>query len=68
MPDMSGFEYMDWLKNNPVTRHIPVVFVSSHAEPDVVSCATLYDIKGYIKKPVNPRLLKERIHEILAQR
>jgi putative two-component system response regulator len=68
MPDISGFEYMEWLKNNPVTRHIPVIFVSSHAQPEIVSRATMYDIKGYIKKPVDPRLLKERIIEALVQK
>jgi putative two-component system response regulator len=68
MPDISGFEYMEWLKENPVTRHIPVIFVSSHAQPEIVSRATHYEIKGYIKKPVDPRLLKERIHEVFTQK
>jgi putative two-component system response regulator len=68
MPDMNGFEYMDWLKNNPVTRHIPVIFISSHAEPTFVVRATRYDVKGYIKKPVDPKLLRERVNEALSKK
>jgi CheY-like chemotaxis protein len=68
MPEISGFEYMDWLKKNPVTRHIPVIFVSSHAQPEIVEQASHFDIKGYIKKPVEPKLLRERIHEALAKK
>jgi putative two-component system response regulator len=68
MPDVSGFEYMDWLKSNPVTRHIPVIFISSHAQPEIVQQAARYDVLGYIKKPVVPNLLKERIHEVFAKK
>jgi CheY-like chemotaxis protein len=68
MPEVSGFEYMDWLKKNPVTRHIPVIFVSSHAQAEIVEQASHFDIKGYIKKPVEPKLLMERVHEALAQK
>lgn len=68
MPEVSGFEYMDWLKKNPVTRHIPVIFVSSHAQPEIVEHASHFDIKGYIKKPVEPKLLRERVNEALAKK
>jgi CheY-like chemotaxis protein len=68
MPGMSGFEYMEWLKKNPATRHIPVIFVSSHAQPEIVQQATQYDIAGYIKKPVDPKLLREKIHEVFSKK
>jgi putative two-component system response regulator len=68
MPGVSGFDYMEWLKNNPVTKNIPVMFISSHSEAVVVKAATQYDIKGYIKKPVEPELLKQRINELLSKK
>lgn len=61
MPGESGFEYMQWLKSNLVTRHIPVLFISAHSEPEIVRYAAQFKVKGYIKKPVEPELLKERI-------
>lgn len=29
MPDMNGFEFCEMLKDNPRTRHIPVIFIST---------------------------------------
>jgi putative two-component system response regulator len=68
MPGMSGFEYVDWLKSNPVTRHIPVLFISSHAQPEIVVKALQHDVEGYIKKPVDPKLLKEKIHAVFSKK
>lgn len=68
MPGVSGFEYIDWLKKNPVTRHIPVIFISSHAQPEFVQTASRLDVKGYIKKPADPRLLRERVREVLSKK
>jgi putative two-component system response regulator len=68
MPGESGFEYLERLKKNPVTQHVPVMFLSSHGEPEVVSYASRLDIKGYIKKPVAPQILKQRVHDVLYKK
>ena len=67
MPEVTGFEYLNWLKQNPITRSIPVIFVSSHSEAEIVQYAAQQDIKGFIKKPVDPNLLKKRVHEVLEK-
>jgi putative two-component system response regulator len=68
MPGESGFEYLERLKKNPVTQHVPVMFLSSHGEPEVVFYASRLDIKGYIKKPVAPQILKQRVHDVLYKK
>src|ERR1035438_2173084 len=29
MPEMDGFETAEWLRSNPKTRHLPIIFVSA---------------------------------------
>jgi response regulator RpfG family c-di-GMP phosphodiesterase len=68
MPGESGFEYFERLKADPLTQNIPVMFLSSHAEPEVVSYAARLDIKGYIKKPVEPQTLKQRVYDVFSKK
>ncbi|MFP3090812.1 response regulator [Treponema sp. TIM-1] len=67
MPEMSGFEFVEQLRNNPgysEQKDIPIIFVTSHETPDVieriVSCGA-----GYVVKPVVPRILLEKVNSIL---
>jgi putative two-component system response regulator len=68
MPGESGFEYLERLKSDMVTQHIPVMFLTAHAESDVVSHASHLDIKGYIKKPVDPQILHQKVYEVLHKK
>ena len=70
MPEMDGFEVCRKLKNNTITRQIPVIFLT--ARNDVQD-----EIKGlelgavdYVGKPINSQLLKRRVatHLSLAKR
>jgi putative two-component system response regulator len=68
MPGESGFEYLERLKSNPITQHIPVIFLTSHAEAEIVEHASQFDIKGYLKKPVDSLTLKQKIYEVLRKK
>ncbi len=70
MPEMDGFEVCRKLKNDTLTRQIPVIFLT--ARNDVHD-----EIKGlelgavdYVSKPINGPLLKRRVatHLSLAER
>lgn len=63
MPDMDGFETAEFLRLNPKTRHIPIIFVT----------AGIWDQKqqfkgyeqgavDYIIKPFEPMVLKSKVH------
>jgi putative two-component system response regulator len=68
MPGESGSDYLERLKTDPVTQHVPVMFLTAHAESDVVSHVSHLDIKGYIKKPVDLQILKHKIHDVLNRK
>jgi signal transduction histidine kinase/CheY-like chemotaxis protein len=60
MPEMSGFEFVDRLRNNAEQKDIPVIFVTSHEAPDVIERVVSYGA-GYVVKPVIPRILLEKV-------
>lgn len=70
MPDMDGFETCRRLKLNPITRHIPVIFVT--AKNDTIDEQQGFELGAvdYIAKPISPPILKIRIqtHLTLASR
>jgi len=61
MPEMDGFTVCKALKDNPVTKNVPVIFVTANNE-------TVDEVHGfelgavdYIAKPVTPILVKARV-------
>jgi PleD family two-component response regulator len=63
MPEMSGFELVDRMRNNPEhpeQKEIPVIFVTSHETPDMVEQVVSRGA-GYVVKPVVPRVLLEKV-------
>jgi CheY-like chemotaxis protein len=68
MPEMSGFEFVERLRNNPghpEQKNIPVIFVTSHEAPDIIERAVSRGA-GYVVKPVVPRILLEKVNSVLA--
>jgi len=54
MPDMDGYEATRKLNNDPVTRDIPIVFVSSKSQKADKLWAQMQGGKGYVTKPYTP--------------
>jgi len=59
MPDMDGYEVCRLLKSNPVTRNIPVVFLTAQMENHQKGLEI--GAVGYLTKPVKSSLLMESI-------
>ena len=51
MPDMDGYEATRKLNNDPKTRDIPIVFVSSKSQKADKLWAQMQGGKGYVTKP-----------------
>lgn len=68
MPDMDGYETCQKLRVNPVTRDIPVIFVTSNTEANQI--AKGFEVGGvdYITKPFNPQELKARVSNHLSMK
>lgn len=65
MPNMRGDEFLEWVKQSPFFKHIPVIMLSS--EDSTSERIKLLEIGAadYIVKPFNPMELKIRIKKIL---
>lgn len=61
MPDMSGYEVCKRLKENPITRDIPIIFLTVKSEiADEVKGFELGAV-DYILKPVSPPIVRARV-------
>jgi len=66
MPDDDGYAVCKALKENPVTRSIPVIFISGRAEQQ--DGARGFDLGGvdYVEKPIKPPIVLARVRTHLA--
>jgi diguanylate cyclase (GGDEF)-like protein len=66
MPDMSGLELCDLLKQNNSTRDIPIIFVTSFNQQHEEDECWARGGVDFIMKPVNPMTLKNRVNAHLT--
>ena len=66
MPDMSGWETYQKIKQNELWKNIPVVFLTARTDP-VAKKAGGFLGDDYIEKPFKVIELKERIDKILMK-
>jgi putative two-component system response regulator len=66
MPEMSGFEFAGLLRKNPEHKDIPIIFVTSHANPQFIDQAMLFGAEGYVVKPFVPDALLKRVKSVLG--
>jgi PleD family two-component response regulator len=67
MPEVSGFEYMEQLRQTPQYRDIPVIFVSSHATEEFFIRAINSGAKDFIVKPVSRDIFIGKIQASLGE-
>jgi diguanylate cyclase (GGDEF)-like protein len=61
MPDVDGYEFCRQLKADPITREIPVVFVTAMDEEREEAKGLELGAIDYITKPLSPPILKARV-------
>jgi len=64
MPGLSGLETTRWIKQNPATGHIPVIFMTGLTDPEHVVAALETGGVDYVRKPVviDELLARIRVH------
>lgn len=68
MPEMNGYEVLEFLKADHNLRHLPVIMITAVDEIEsVVRCIEL-GADDYLPKPFNPVLLKARINASLEKK
>ena len=61
MPVMDGYEVCKRLKGNPLTRDIPVIFITALSESSDEEKGLALGAVDFIVKPINPPLVKMRV-------
>ncbi|BAY82797.1 response regulator receiver protein [Calothrix parasitica NIES-267] len=66
LPRRSGLEVLQWIRNQPVIKRIPVVILTSSKENSDVDTAYDIGVNSYLLKPVNYNALNEMIDTLNA--
>ncbi|WP_448553392.1 HD-GYP domain-containing protein [Thalassotalea montiporae] len=66
MPEMDGYQVCEQLKANPITRDIPVIFVTAKSEAEDERRGFELGAVDYITKPVSMPIVLARIRTHLA--
>lgn len=66
MPEMSGLEVTEKLRQDPKLAGVSVCVVSSESMESRVQQLRTAGVRGYIKKPFTPEQIRQVIHEILG--
>jgi CheY-like chemotaxis protein len=67
MPKMTGYEACLALKANPITKDIPIVFLSAKGQEEEVNQGLKVGGTAYILKPFAPDVLLTKVKDILKE-
>jgi putative two-component system response regulator len=67
MPGMSGIEFLEQARKNDNVKHTRVIFITAHAESDMVKKALKLGADGYIIKPIQADALLKKVEEVLGR-
>src|SRR5215472_5789200 len=68
MPEMDGYEVCCRLKADPVTREIPVIFLTAQTEAEDEMRGFQVGAVDYVHKPFSSAVMKARVHTHLVLR
>lgn len=67
LPGMSGLEICKEVKQDPKTKHIPVIMVTARDEDMDVVVGLELGADDYVSKPFSPRILAARVRSVLRR-
>jgi CheY-like chemotaxis protein len=68
MPKLNGIQACRALKQDPKTKHIPVILVSTRGEAESLEAGYSSGCNDYVTKPVNSAELLGKIRNLLGAR
>jgi CheY-like chemotaxis protein len=66
MPKVNGYDFLEQIKADDLTKDIPVLIISAVTEPDNIKKTLKMGAVDFIKKPVDIQQLIEKVKNILA--
>jgi len=67
LPGIDGFEICQRAKEDPTTRHIPIIFLTAQPQPTAIARAMSLGAAAYLIKPFDPTTIVSQINEALAK-
>lgn len=67
MGEMTGFQMVQKLRQNPKTEHIPVIFITALDGEDQIVEGLNYGADDYIAKPLSMKEVKARVRAVLRR-
>ncbi len=67
LPDMSGLDVCRALRQDKITKSIPVIIVSAKGEEADIVCGLELGADDYVVKPYSPRILLARVRSLLRR-
>jgi FixJ family two-component response regulator len=64
IPELSGLDFMKYLRAQYAINHIPVIFVTSHGTQDIIRKAKVSGTKGFVVKPVGSNILLKKTFRV----
>ena len=65
LPKRNGHEVLEWLRGEPAFKNLPVVVLTSSAEPKDVSRAYSLGVTSYLRKMSEPAVFGQAVRVIL---
>lgn len=65
MPVMDGMEMLGAIRNNTLTRDLPVLIVSTESNEERINIINRQNA-GFVHKPFTPEMLREKILDMLG--
>lgn len=66
MPEMSGLDVLKAIRDNPNTKHLPVVFLTGVSDRTRITKALAMEPQGYLLKPIDHDKLFSMIHKCIG--
>jgi CheY-like chemotaxis protein len=64
MPRKTGLEVLEWIRQQPELKTLPVVIFTSSSRPEDMDKARRLDAADYLLKPSEPRKLLELVKDL----
>ena len=68
MPELTGYEVLEIMKEDPALQHIPVVMITAATEEESIVRCLLLGADDHLPKPFNPAILRARVGASLAKK
>ncbi len=65
MPYMDGIEFVKSIRSDPARAEIPILMVTTEADPEERERAVSVGVNGYLVKPVTAEVVTQHIRHIL---